>query len=111
MFLCNKQYCDQEESNCSLLILFKLNRKFNIDEALPGVLGTGKMAFISRETGKVRPTFDGNRRTREHKITNFRWGEGGAGEHAPLFRGTWGHLPPPLWDGLANVSSAKHIKA
>ena len=68
---------------------------------------------------KVRPTFDGNRRikiimgNREHKITNFRWGGGGGGGQGNTrlyFRRTWGHLPPPLWEGLANVSSAKHIK-
>ena len=96
MFLFNKQYCD-------------------LEKVIAGVLGTGKMAFISRERDRNRriKIIMGNR---EHKITNFRWGGGGGGGggqgNTPLyFRRTWGHLPPPLWEGLANVSSAKHTKA
>ena len=54
------------------------------------------MVFISR--GKVRPTFDGNRRTkiimgnREHKITNFRWG--GRQGNTPLYFGEHGDIYP-----------------
>ena len=78
--------------------------------------GQGKY-HLFHVNGEVRPTFDGNRRTktitgnREHKTTNLRWGGGGGGQgNTPLyFRGTWG--PPPLLEVLANVSSAKHIKA
>ena len=61
--------------------------------------GQGK-CHLFHVNGEVRPTFDGNSRTktimgnREHKTTNFRWGD----------RGT-------LLEVLANVSSAKHIKA
>ena len=52
VFICNKQYCDQELSYCHRLILFQLNRQFIFDEALPRVWGTGKVAFISGELGK-----------------------------------------------------------
>ena len=88
MFLFNKQYCDQEKSNCRCF-------------------GDRENGIYFTRTGKVRPTFDGNRRikiimgNREHKIPNFRWGGGGgAGEHAPLFQENMGTFTPTALGGL-----------
>ena len=73
--------------------------------------GQGK-CHLFHVNGEVRPTFDGNSRTktimgnREHKNE---FSMGGQGNTPLYFRGTWG--PPPLLMVLANVSSAKHIKA
>ena len=76
------------------------------------------MSFISCERGskanfrwkQKNKDKNGEQVNREHKTTNFRWGGGGgAGEHTPLFQGNMG--TPLLLEVLANVSSAKHIKA
>ena len=81
MFLFNEQYCDQEKSNCRCF-------------------GDRENGIYFTRTEKVRPTIDGNRRikiimvNREHKITNFRWGGGGAGEHALLFQENMGTFTP-----------------
>ena len=77
VFLFNKQYCDQEKSNCRCF----WDRENGI--------------YFTR-TGKVRLAFDGNRRIkiimgdREHKITIFRWGGRGtrpfiSGEHGDTY--------------------------
>ena len=57
------------------------------DEALPGVLGNGKMAFIS---GEQRPHFEGNRGTKTilGNKQNFDFRE--TGEQANLFKGNKG---------------------
>ena len=67
-------------------------------------LGQGKW-HLFHVHGKVRPNFDGNRRTktikgdREHKTANLRYGGGGAGEHAPLFQGNMGTFTPTTLGG------------
>ena len=100
VFLFNKQYCDQEKSNCRCF-------------------GDRENGIYFTRTGKVRPTFDGNRRikiimgNREHKITNFRWGGGGRGTR-PFISGDHGDTYPHRFGRASRMyrllNTSKHNK-
>ena len=83
-------------------------------------LGQGKW-HLFHVHGKVRPTFDGNRRTktikgdREHKTANLRWGGGGGGRGTrPFISGEHGDIYPHHFGRASRMyrllNTSKHNK-